>query len=241
MKEELVLTPEKKEKIQQLQREIRYNFNDLSLLIKALTHKSYVNEHKKLKIKDNERLEFLGDSVLSLVISEYLFLEFKDKREGELAKIHSSIVSSKTLCRKSKEINLGEYIFLGKGEEATGGRKRFSILTNVYEALIGAIFLDSDYNTIKKFILNNFSEEIKDIIEKKNYIDYKSFLQEYTQAKYKERPIYVLIKEEGPEHSKIFTVDVKINNKTYGTGTGKTKKEAEQNAAEKALVKLNII
>lgn len=235
------LADDRLHKLIEFEKIIGYKFNDILLLNKALTHRSYANEHKKSKIKDNERLEFLGDAVLSLVITEYIFNEFQNKREGELAKIRSSVVSSKALFKKSKELNLGEYILLGKGEESTGGRKRFSNLTNVYEAVIGAIFIDSDFASAKIFILEQFKQDINEVVEKRIYLDYKSILQEYTQHQYKVRPIYKLIKEEGPEHSKKFTVEVFIEDKSFGSGTSNTKKEAEQLSAEVASKKLKIL
>ena len=237
----MILSEDRKKKLKKIQNLLGYKFKNIDYLNRALTHKSYANENKKYKLKDNERLEFLGDAVLSLVISDYIFATYPEKREGEMAKLRSSVVSSKTLFKKSKEFSIGEYILLGKGEESTGGRTRFSNLTNVFEALIGAIFIDSNFEKAKKFILKIFIKDINTSLDKKNYLDYKSILQEYTQHHYKLRPIYKLIKEEGPEHQKKFTIEVFINSKSYGIGTGKTKKEAQRDAAGTAIKTLKLL
>lgn len=225
-----------------IQEKIGYNFNDIELLNTALTHKSYVNENRfKNGLKHNERLEFLGDAVLDLVITEYIFNKYTDYREGTLAKIRSSIVNSKSLYQKSKSIDLGNFLLLGKGEEGSGGRKRFSNLTNSFEAVIGALFLDSNFEVVKTIILPFFISDIIKIISDSILYDYKSLLQEYTQKKYKNRPVYKLISTLGPEHSRRFKMEVHVNNEVYGEAIGITKKDAEMLAAKKALKKLDLL
>lgn len=227
--EELVLELEKKINIQ---------FSDKMILQRSLTHKSFSNENSNLNLRDNERLEFLGDSVLSIVISTYIFDHFPDYPEGELAKMRSVIVSEPILAMVAREINLGKYILLGRGEELSGGRKRDSILSDTMEALIAAIYLDMGIEKAKEFIISLFEENIKGV-EKGKYIqDYKTILQETIQKNSINRPLYVVIEEKGPDHNKEFTVEVKHEDKKMGIGRGTSKKEAEQNAARAALKKI---
>ncbi|MEW6040685.1 MAG: ribonuclease III [Elusimicrobiota bacterium] len=203
-------------------------FKNKQLLREALTHKSYAIE-KGLNYW-NERMEFLGDSVLSSIIAEYLYLKYPDSDEGYLSQLRSQIVSRKTLADWSREYNLGKFLMLSRGEESTGGREKETMLSNVLEAVIGAIYLDSGYEKAKEFIQKYLTE--RDITLA---TDYKSKLQEIIQAKYKMLPQYKVLSEYGPEHKKIFKIGVNFRKKVISYGTGKSKKEAEQNAAKHAL------
>lgn len=218
-----------------MEKNIKYTFLDKNLLKVALTHTSYSHE-KKGKIENNERLEFLGDAVLELVISSYIFKNFSDLSEGELTKLRASIVCEGSLARKAREIKIGENISLGKGEELTGGRDRDSILADAFEAIIGAIYIDSnDIKKAEEFILSNMEDIIKEKRQTFQMNDCKTYLQELIQ-KYSTDPIqYKIIQEEGPAHNKLFTVMVSHNGKELGIGTGKSKKDAEQQAAFEAI------
>ncbi|MFN3966231.1 MAG: ribonuclease III [Endomicrobiia bacterium] len=206
-------------------------FTNKHLLEEAITHKSYAIE--KNKPYWNERLEFLGDSVLSCVVADYLYSKFPDSPEGHLSRIKSQLVSRQMLVKLAKELNLGKFILLSKGEESTGGRTRESNLANAVEAIIGAIYLDKGFEMAKKFILKHIPSKQFSL-----ETDYKSKLQEISQAKYKILPVYRVVSENGPEHDKNFIVEVKIKNKILGIGKGKSKKEAEQQAAKEAIQKL---
>ncbi len=221
--------------IDQLEKNLAYTFENKNLLYNALTHSSYCNESKGPSLENNERLEFLGDAVLELVVSQLLYKEYKDFSEGELTKMRAKIVCSNTLAQIAWKLNLGEYIIMGKGEVNQGGRKRKSVLADGLEAIIGAIYLDSGLKEIKKFINFHFKSIIMTIYKGNLDSDYKSMLQEKVQSEKDYELYYELIKEEGPDHNKIFYVDVIINNRKYGTGMGKNKKEAEQKAAKEAL------
>ncbi|AGB41359.1 ribonuclease III [Halobacteroides halobius DSM 5150] len=227
-----------KEVLIELQQEIEVQFSDLKLLEKAITHKSYANEKQELKIKDNERLEFLGDSVLDLIISRYIFLNYPDHPEGELAKIRSVVVSAPILAEKAREIELGKYMLLGKGEEMTGGRKRDSILADGFEAVVGSIYLDQGLEASQEFILDLLVPNIKEV-EQGSYVrDYKTLLQELIQKDSNLRPDYKVVEEKGPDHNKRFTVEVIFDQEILGVGVGFSKKEAEQKAAKKAIAKV---
>lgn len=229
------LSNNRKMQLYKLQDSINYKFKDLKLLNKALTHSSYANEYKRHNIKYNERLEFLGDSVLGLVISDYLFTKYKNYPEGELTKIRALIVCEPSLASVSKRLNLGKYLLLGKGEESTGGRKRISILSDSIEALIGAIYIDSDIEVASEFILFQLRDIIDKAVNGNILLDYKTELQETIQKCNSSRIEYRVIKEEGPDHNKIFFVQVLNNDKVLGSGKGGSKKEAEQEAAKSAL------
>lgn len=222
-------------KIQELEQKIGYQFREQGLLRQALTHSSFANEKHMKKNSDNERLEFLGDAVLELVSSEYLFLHYPKLPEGELTKFRASIVCEPTLALCTKELDLGNYLYLGKGEDLTGGRNRKSILSDALEAVIGAIYRDGGFEAAKAFI-HRFI--LVDIEHKKLFHDSKTILQELIQGNYKEELHYELIGEEGPDHDKIFKVQVMIGEKVVGHGSGHTKKAAEQEAAYEALLKL---
>ena len=215
------------------EKEIRYEFKDKNLLINALSHSSYANEKKNPK-GSNERLEFLGDSVLSVVVSDYLYKNLTSVAEGDLTKLRASLVCEKSLHVFAKQINLGRYIFLGKGEENTGGRERPSILADAFEAVIAAIYLDGGMEAARKHILR-FIPEIPTNGTKMAFGDFKTVLQEIVQKNPEEKVEYVLIGEEGPDHNKRFFVAVDLNDEAVGSGTGRSKKEAEQMAAKAAI------
>jgi len=221
-------------KIQELESIIGYQFKKPELLHQALTHSSFANEKHK-KQSDNERLEFLGDAVLELVSSEFLFKNYPKMPEGEMTKFRASIVCEPTLALCTKEIELGKFLYLGKGEDLTGGRNRKSILSDAMEAVIGAIYLDGGFEAAKEFV-HRFI--LVDIEHKKLFHDSKTILQELVQGNYKEELHYVLVGEEGPDHDKSFKVEAMIGDKVVGHGIGHTKKAAEQEAAYEALLKL---
>lgn len=219
-----------------LEESLSYTFKDKSLMRKALTHSSYANEHQMGITESNERLEFLGDTVLNLIVSQYLYKKYPNYPEGELTKIRAKVVCESSLAYAARKINLGDYLLLGKGEEATGGRNRESILADAAEAIVGAIYMDSDFQFTNKLLLEIFEEDIVDAVAKGDlFTDYKTELQERLQKKGRAKVEYVVNREEGPDHRKIFYMDVLVNGKVIGTGTGRNKKEAEQMAAKEAI------
>ena len=224
-------------KLEELQKSLGYYFNDIDLIETALTHSSYANEHKLHISKCNERLEFLGDTIVNLVTSEYLYNKYPFYPEGELTKIRAKVVCEPSLAFVARKLNIGEYLFLGKGEEATGGRNRESILADATEAICGAIFLDSNYERVRDYLLTNFEADIVAAVAKGDlFVDYKTELQERLQKVSRAKLEYSVVREEGPDHNKIFYMDVLINNETIGSGFGRNKKEAEQMAAKEALI-----
>lgn len=225
------------ERIQELvplQTALGYTFKNQKLLNKALTHKSYANEID-VPVKHNERFEFLGDSVLDLIISEYMVREFGDLAEGTLSKIRAAVVNEGGLAELARKLDLGSYLLLGKGENLSGGRKKPSILANSYEALVGALFFDSDLGTVSRVLMPTLISEIDKCKHSWNFRDYKSDLQEYTQSKLTCIPVYEVVGETGPDHDKRFEIKVTVRDEVRGTGSGRSKKEAEQNAAQIAL------
>lgn len=222
--------------IQNLENEIGYVFNDKELLMQALTHSSYVNDRKMDKNLCNERLEFLGDAILEMTSSEFLYSEYPEKDEGELTKLRASLVSETPLAAVAGEIGLGEYLYLGHGEERTGGRTRYSVTSDAVEAVIGAIYLDGGIEParafVRKYILN-------DIENKKLFHDSKTVLQEIVQKYHRGTLTYRLVKEEGPDHDKNYGMNALIDEKIIGYGEGRTKKAAEQQAAYSAIKSLN--
>ena len=216
----------------EFQEVIGYRFQQEGLLQQALTHSSYANEKKMKKHSDNERLEFLGDAVLEIISSEYLYHHFPDLPEGELTKMRASLVCEPTLAYCTKDLHLGEYLLLGRGEDHSGGRQRNSILSDALEAVIGAIYLDGGFASAKEFILKFI---LTDITHKQLFYDSKTILQEVVQGEH-EQLTYTLTSESGPDHNKSFTVDVCVGDRILGTGTGHTKKAAEQEAAYQALL-----
>ncbi|MEW6408791.1 MAG: ribonuclease III [Nitrospirota bacterium] len=224
--------------ISSLQENINYTFNNENLLIQAITHKSYANEKG---VPDNERLEFLGDSVLNFIVSDYLIKKFPEYTEGNLSKLKAYIVNENTLYRIAEELHLGDYLLLGKGEEITGGRRKTSILADTLEALIAAIYLDGGFDAASLLVRSFISREIHDIDIKGIIYDFKTELQEYSQRIFGSLPYYKISGEYGPDHEKTFEIEVTINDEIYGRGIGKSKKEAEQSAAARALNKLRRI
>jgi ribonuclease III len=217
-----------------LQSILKVSFTNKSLLNRALTHRSYVNEAGQ-NVKDNERLEYLGDSVLAIVVNEYLFKRFEKYPEGDLAKIKSAVVSEATLAKVAEEINLGSFLLMGKGEEQNGGRTRPSILANTLEAVIGAIYLDAGLKESRRFVLSLLKIDIERINSLSTYRDPKTTLQEYVQKKYRERPVYEVVDESGPDHQKQFTIRLLVHGREVINGTGNSKQKAEMDAARKAL------
>ncbi len=216
-----------------------YQFQSLPLLVKALTHKSYVNENSE-NLKHNERFEFLGDSVLDLIVSEYMIKKYPDYSEGALSKIRASVVNETCLANLGRKINLGDYLYLGKGEDLSGGKNKSSLLANGFEALAGALYLDGNLEKVSRVLLPLLQVEIEKVADDCVFHDFKSDLQEYTQNKFVCVPGYKVIKESGPDHEKLFEVAVFVKSQIHGTGSGKSKKEAEQAAARKALEKFNV-
>jgi ribonuclease-3 len=225
----------KKVLLEDLEARIGYQFKDSNLLRQAMTHSSFSNEHRLNRLTSNERLEFLGDAVLEIVTSDFLFAKYPKLPEGDLTKIRASIVCEQTLAFCTREIELGMYLLLGKGEDLTGGRDRNSIVSDAMEALIGAIYLDGGFANAKEFI---YKFILSDIEHKQLFYDSKTILQEIVQSDFKEELVYKLIGEEGPDHNKKFIIDAVIGNEIVGHGIGRTKKAAEQEAAYSAIVKL---
>mgnify|MGYP000883696911 FL=1 len=220
----------------ELENKIQYHFSDPSLLLHALTHSSYANEMRMHKENNNERLEFLGDAVLELVTSEYVYKEYKDESEGDLTKLRASIVCEQTLSACARNLKLGQYLLLGKGEDISGGRDRDSILSDALEALIGAVYLDGGFTNAKELIHRFILDDLKN---KKLFFDSKTILQEIVQNENHNQKIhYRLISEDGPDHNKTFTIAVCIGDEEIGCGVGRTKKAAEQEAAYQAIQKL---
>ncbi len=229
--------PERKKELQIFESHSGIRFKKLELLNLAFAHRSYANEHAE-SIGNNEKLEFLGDSVLGLVVAEYLYISLPDKVEGELAKIKSFVVSEDSLAEIAKRLRVDTFILIGKGEEYSGGRSKKAILADAMEAIIGAYFLDSGFKASKKFVLKYLVPEINKVLEDKHKKDYKTLLQEYVQKEFKAYPRYILQKKTGPDHNKTFWMEVEVDGQNYGPGQGKNKKEAEQEAAKLAFEEL---
>lgn len=225
--------------MKQLQQKIKYEFKDTKLLQNALTHSSYANETHKPEMS-NERLEFLGDAVLSIIVSDYLFDHFRHIPEGELTRLRAASVCERSLCEFAKKLGLGQHLFLSRGEQNTGGRERSSILADAFEALIAAIYLDGGIENARSFVLSYVKESIEGQ-QKVAFKDYKTALQEVIQQNPEDRLCYVPAGESGPDHNKTFRVEVTINSNIVGKGEGKSKKDAEQAAAKEALHLMGII
>jgi ribonuclease-3 len=226
--------------IAELEEKIGYVFNNKDTLKKALTHSSYANELKarRVSVECNERLEFLGDSVLSIIVSEYLFSKYAHSPEGELTKLRAAVVQSSALASYARSIDLGDYLFLGVGEEKNDGRERQSNLENAFEALLAAIYIDAGSEgklTVKSFLLPFIIAEIKKIGDMGIHRDFKTELQQFIQQAEGDYLEYVTVDEQGPDHNKTFWVEARLNSNVIGKGNGKTKREAEQNAARTAL------
>ena len=217
---------------------VSYTFKNMMLLHTALTHRSFVNENQDLNYRDNERLEFLGDAVLELCISDVLMKQFPEYNEGDLSKVRASVVNEQPLAKLAEDFHIGNFILLGKGEEASGGRHKYSILSNAFEAVIAAIYLDGGFEKALSFIARAFEPLISEWTEDPFHHDYKTLLQELSQSRYKIIPKYKMTNEYGPDHNKIFEVQLTIPNIIATRGTGRSKKEAEQNAAHNAMKEL---
>ena len=220
-------------RIEEFEKKIGYTFHNKELLTEALTHSSFANE-SKAKVRCNERLEFLGDSILGAVVADYIFNEKKDLPEGELTKLKSSLVCEKALCGFSRQIGVGEYIRLSHGEQHGGGRTRSSILADAFEAIVAAVYLDGGMEEARRFILA-YTVPLMESGRPKAFKDYKTLLQEIVQRNPEEQLSYVLVSESGPDHNKHFVMEVHLNNNVIGKGGGRSKKEAEQQAAREAL------
>jgi len=229
------ISPEREKELQDIEKKLGVSFLNKSLLNQSLTHSSFGHEKS---CPDNERLEFLGDAVLKLAVSEYIYNKFPELAEGDLTKIRATVISDDTLGKIGKKIDLGEYLLLSENEKKSGGHKRKSNIANALEAVIGAIFLDAGLGKARDLIVEHLREEIE-TVSRAGYIrDYKSALQEYTQKNKWELPHYHVVKETGPRHRRVFWIEVKIRGKRYGVGRGANKKEAEQRAATVALRRL---
>lgn len=219
---------------------LSYQFKDPSLLVMAFVHRSFINENRDLIEEHNERLEFLGDSVLGLLIAEYLYQRFPQSPEGELSNYRSLLVDANSCISYVQLLNIEEYILLGKGEKMNDGRGRASILADLFEALIAAIYLDGGFDAAKEFLFKKFNKSM-DAILQQPLQNCKALLQDFTQKKYQQTPRYEVLFEKGPDHSKTFEVCVYVNEKALGKGSGPSKKQAQQEAAADALEKLRQI
>jgi len=232
------MTKDDKKKVKIVEKAVGYSFKKKEFLQRALTHKSYANERKMAHEEHNERLEFLGDAVLELAVSELLMRRFPKYSEGELSKLRAAIVNEKQLANFARSFGLGDHLYLGKGEEQTSGREKQSLLADVYEAILGAIYLDRGFLKAAQIIQRHYGRLLDDTPSEEIYRDYKTELQERSQSAFKSIPRYRLVAERGPDHDKIFEIELYIRNELFGRGQGRNKKDAEQLAAKEALVKL---
>ncbi len=224
-----------KSDIEKLEKHIGYSFKSSDYLLLALTHSSYANEARDPKIKSNERIEFLGDAVLNIAISDYLYRNYEDLPEGELTRIRATTVCESSLVNCAEKLDLGSFLMLGKGELLTGGRSRPSILADAFESLIGAIYLDGGMAKASEFIIKNLKSTIIEAVSGEICNDYKTSLQEKLQKVGESHIKYTVLEEKGPDHDKTYVIQVEANNNLKGIGIGKSKKEAEQNAAKAVL------
>ncbi len=235
------ILPERKRQLEEFCRNLDLHFKNLNMLDLAFHHRSFSNENEDHRLYNNERLEFLGDSVLGLATAAFLYEDMMDNPEGDLAKIKATVVSEQTLAPIAKEkMHVDKYLILGKGEEKTGGREKKAILADTVEAVIGALYLDSGYKVAEKFVWEIIVPEIRNVQNFKGIKDYKTILQEYYQRKHKICPKYELVKSVGPDHDKTFFMAVRLGNVTYGPAEGKTKKSAEQTVAKVACEALGL-
>ncbi len=225
--------------LNELEAVIGYSFKNIDILNNALTHSSYTAAKSEF-YEHNERLEFIGDAILDMVISLHLYNKCKNSPEGSLTRFRSGIVCEKSLYNASCRLKLGSYLLLGKGEENTGGRKRVSILADVFEAVVAAIYIDGGMRKARAFILTNLKDTINDAVEHRIFNDYKSFLQEYIQKKDMGRLSYQLLKEKGPDHDKTFEIELYLDETAIGRGAGHSKKDAQQAAARDAIEKMGV-
>lgn len=224
------IDPNRKKELLLFEKQIGIRFRKLELLNLAFSHRSYANENGG-NVDNNEKLEFLGDSVLGLVVSDYLYRTLTDRAEGDLARIKSFVVSEDSLAGIARSTKVDNFILIGKGEEYSGGRSKKAILADCMEAILGAYYLDSGFKASRDFILRYLIPEINKVLENRHKKDYKTLLQEYVQKRYKSYPRYSMVKKTGPDHDRTFWIEVEIEGAKYGPGQGKNKKEAEQNAA----------
>lgn len=225
----------KMEKYKEVEEKIGVVFNNKELLAQAFTHRSYLNENRGKGLENNERLEFLGDAVLELIISSHLYRIYPDKSEGELTGIRAALVRTESLAEETRKLGLGQYLRMSKGEEESGGQEKEYLLANLYEATLGAIYLEAGYKKCLSFVKRTLFKKIHKIIDEELFIDPKTKIQELLQSKYKVTPTYEIIKEEGPDHDKCFTVVIKMNRKRIAQGQGHSKQKAEEDAAKNAL------
>jgi ribonuclease-3 len=219
--------------LHELENKLGYCFQNISLLSTALTHKSYVNENPQRCLEDNERLEFLGDAVLGLCVSEFIFKKYEHFPEGQLTRLRAALVNEKNLAMIAVSLNIGAGLLLGRGEELSGSRNKKTLLADALEAVIAAVFLDADFATTKR-VLDRILEAVPEQLNLQEfYFDYKTALQEFCQKNYKTLPVYTLMKSDGPEHARIFTVEVSVQERYKGRGTGTSKKNAQQQAAKR--------
>lgn len=235
------MIPQKRDAhLQQLISRLQIPLKNMEQLSAALTHPSFILENEGNQLINNQRLEFLGDAVVDLVVGHFLYEEFPDKPEGELTKMRAALVCESSLANAARRLNLGEYLLIGKGERGCGGSNRSSNLADAWEAMVGAIYLEAGIDSVRSLILDYLQPEMEQV-RKGHYGDYKTQLQEVVQQKRDATIAYQIIKEEGPDHAKKFTACVNINGEQQAEGTGKTKKEAEQNAACRTLIQLGVI
>ena len=220
-----------------LEERLGYTFDTADLLMTALTHKSFINENPGLARENNERFEFLGDSILSLVISNHLFKKHPELNEGQLSKVRANLVNENSLARVAGEIGLGDYLYLGKGEEGTGGREKASLLADAMEAIIAAVYMDRGLRSASQVVLRHFGEWIETVVQQKHPFDYKTTFQEVCQDRFGMLPDYRMRQATGPDHDRVFVMEISVDGKVLGEGSGRTKKEAQQQAACEALKK----
>lgn len=233
------IDPKRLKQLNEFESIIGYSFKDIGILNNALTHSSYVASKADF-LEHNERLEFIGDAILDMIISLHLYKKCSNSPEGSLTRYRAGIVCEQSLYNASNRLNLGQYLLLSKGEESTGGRNRVSILADAFEALVAAIYLDGGIKKAKTFIINHLGDIIKDAVENKIFSDYKSFLQEHVQKNNSGKLSYKLLKEEGPDHNKTFEIALYLNNSMIGRGIGRSKKDAQQEAARAAIASLGV-
>lgn len=232
------LTSDQKKKLKEFEKRLGYSFKKKEYLFRALSHKSYANENNLPPKENNERYEFLGDAVLELSISHILITTFPKYSEGELSKIRAAVVNEAQLSEIAKGIGVCDYMNLGRGEDLTGGRNKPSLLSDAYEAILGAVYIDRGFDKAGKVVKRHFTDILKDAGNKDFYKDYKTRLQEVSQSKFRQIPRYKLVRETGPDHRKVFEVNLYIDKVLYGVGKGYSKKTAEQNAARETLDKI---
>jgi ribonuclease-3 len=220
--------------LEHIEESLHYTFVDRDLLKEALTHTTYVNEHKETGLRDNQRLEFLGDTVINSIITARLFLLFPDEKEGPLTKRRAELISEGALSKIAHHLGIGRFLYLGKGEEMDHGRKKASLLADAYEAIVGAIFLDSSYEKTARIVQRHYEEALGSF-EEITITDYKSLLLEFCQSRFRSLPRITVISEQGPEHDKEFEVSVTLQDRAIGKGKGKNKKQAAQLACKEAL------